>query len=352
MTDQNTFDYKIAMIGPTQVGKTSLITAILQESQSLLSGTNILMEAGDDKTQTRIKRYKEQLKASLMAGEFNPGAVKSSEAIFYYFLDMRVIRKQKLKQSLPGKTKIRLGILDYPGGWMNPDKFPDKEESREECKAWMHDSEVLIIPIDASMLMESLTKDDFLQALRGLEIVDVATIAQTWAKFRQDQQDPGLLILAPVKCENYFNDNGGLQDRADDLFEVVAQKFYRTVIDNIRQEVNDSSLIKVEYYPVDTIGSVELKKARWIDDEDEIGKKHLDAQYIVRSYTNGEFRPYGADAILQAICKHIIGQEQKEKRGIVASFLRWATGENKAIREALEKISTVSVKSNRKKIID
>jgi len=352
MTDQNTFDYKIAMIGPTRVGKTSLITAILQESQSLLSGTNILMEPGDDKTQKRINRYKEQLKASLMAGEFNPGSVEGSAEIVNYFLDMRVIRRQKLKQSLPGKTKVRLGILDYPGGLMNLDDFSGRRESWEICKEWMHDSEILIIPIDASMLMESLTKDDFLQAFRGLAIEDVATIAQTWARFRRDQEDPGLLILAPVKCENYFNDNGGLQDRADDLFDVVAQKFYRDVIKNVRQEVNDSSLIKVEYYPVDTIGSVELKKAKWVDDEHEVGRKYLDAQYIVRSYTNGEFRPYGADAILQAICKHIIGQEQKEKRGIVASFLRWATGENKAIREALEKISTVSVKSNRKRIID
>lgn len=352
MTDQNTFDYKIAMIGQSRIGKTSLITAILQESQSLLAGTNVLMEAGDVKTQKRINRYKEQLKASLMVGEFNASSVEGSAEIVNYFLDMRVIRKQKLKQALPGKTKVRLGILDYPGGWMNLDEFPERREAWETCKEWMHESAILIIPIDASMLMESLTRDDFLQALRGLAIEDVAVIAQTWAKDRREKQDPGLLILAPVKCENYFNDNGGLQDRAEDLFNVVAQKFYRDVIKNVRQEANDPNLIKVEYYPVDTIGSVELKKARWVDDEYKVGEKYLDAQYIVRSHTNGEFRPYGADVLLQSICKHIIGQEQEKKRGVVASFLRWATGENKEIREALEKIGRASVKSNRKKIID
>jgi len=351
MTDQNTFDYKIAMVGQTRIGKTSLITAILQESQALLSNTNVLMEPGDEATRKRINRYKEQLKSSLMAWEFNP-SVEGSEEIVNYFLDMRVIRQQKFKQALPGKTKVRLGILDYPGGWMDPGEFPDRMADWEKCKEWMHESAILIIPINASMLMESLTKDDFRYALRGLAIGDVEVIARTWAKYRRETQDPGLLILVPVKCEKYFNDNGGLKDKSQELFDLVVQKFYRDVIRNVRQEVNNPNLIKIEYYPVDTIGSVELKNAEWVDGEDKPGEKILHEQYIVRSHTDGDFRPYGADAVLQSICKHIIGQEQKEKRGIVASFLRWATGENKAIREALERISEVSVKGNRQKIID
>jgi hypothetical protein len=336
------------------VGKTSLITAILEESQkTLLAGTNILIEPGDTLTETRIDSYKSQLRATLKKkNEFTPEVVKGSEVIFKYFLDMKVIRKQKFGKVVPVKTKLRLGILDYPGGWMEKDAPPEDREKWETCKEWMHESAILVIPVDSPVLMESVAGEESLYASQQLLIQNIATIAQTWAKYRCEAQDPGLLILAPVKCEDYFNDNGGIQkDASDELFYKVTHEYYDVVIRKVQQEASQSNLIKIEYHPVDTIGSVELMNAEWMDDG--YGKKYLESKYIVRSHVTGEpFQPYGADAILQSICKHIIGLDQKKKRGIVASFLRWATGENKDIREALERISKASVKSNRKRIID
>lgn len=235
---------------------------------------------------------------------------------------------------------------------MEEDATLEQQAKWETCKEWMHESAILIIPIESPILMESSVEESF-YASQKLLTNNIASIAQVWAKYRCEAQDPGLLILAPVKCEDCFNDNGGIrQDKAEELFSKVIHEYYDIVIRKVQQEISQSDLIKIEYHPVDTIGSIELMKAKWVDDG--CGKKYLDAQYMVRSHIKKVdlFQPYGADAVLQSICKHIIGQEQDKKRGIVASFLRWATGENKEIREALEKISKASVKSNRKRIID
>ncbi len=354
MNDTGTFQYRLAMVGPTAVGKTSLIASILREAQTLLAGTGVSIEAGDDQTQKRINLLKQELTASLMAGEFNPQQIKTTESSNKYLLDMKVVR---------GKTKLRLGFLDYPGTWIASEK-PKKSvvaTEWEKCKEWMEESAVLIVPIDATLVMESKTTNDLADAHSTLETELTAGVVRSWVQSKTQKREPGLLILAPVKCESYFNDNGGIKDRSEELFEKV-NKFYSELIESVREELagakqnsdsSDKSIpidVSIQYYPVDTIGSVELKRARWIKDKyGKQGKRSFEAEYLVRY--PGRLKPRGADGILIAICQHILGQEKDKSLGIPARFWRWVTRENKKLLTVIKELGDKPVASNRKKII-
>jgi len=353
MNDTGTFQYRLAMVGPAAVGKTSLIVSILREAQTLLAGTGVSIEAGDDPTQILINRLKQELTASLMAGEFKPRQIKGTESAFKYLLDMKVVR---------GKTKLRLGFLDYPGSWMDPEAGKKIVPTEwEKCKAWMEESAVLIVPIDATLVMESKTRNDLADAHSTLETELTAGVVRSWVQSKTQKREPGLLILAPVKCESYFNDNGGIKDRSEELFEKVNQ-FYSELIASVREELagakqnsdsSDKSIpidVSIQYHPVDTIGSVELKKTRWIKDKyDKQGKRSFEAEYLVRY--PGRLKPRGADGILIAICQHILAQEKDKSRGVIARFWRWGTRENKKLLTVIKELGDKPAASNRKKII-
>ena len=73
------FDFKIGIVGPTRVGKTSLIASILKDSQRLLEGTPVKIGPHGTKTERRVAQHHKELDGSLRAGEFNPGAVSGTE---------------------------------------------------------------------------------------------------------------------------------------------------------------------------------------------------------------------------------------------------------------------------------
>ena len=82
----NTF--KIGIVGPTRVGKTSLIASILNDAKSLLAGSPVSMSANGTKTERRVAQHHKELSGSIRAGEFHPGAVSGTEESFKYELSL------------------------------------------------------------------------------------------------------------------------------------------------------------------------------------------------------------------------------------------------------------------------
>ena len=60
--------FRIGLVGPSRVGKTSLITALLRDSQRLLQGTPVSMRALGTATEKRIAQHRRELDGSLLAG--------------------------------------------------------------------------------------------------------------------------------------------------------------------------------------------------------------------------------------------------------------------------------------------
>lgn len=327
MSEEGNIEFKVAIVGPRRVGKTSLITALLSESQKLLAGTPVSI-APVGTTEARIAQHKNDLRGALLAGEFHPGALGGTQAPFTFTLAMTV-----------NKTGIVWAILDYPGGWLDArTRGSENDGEWERCRRWIADSPVLLLPVDASVLMEATLRREKITAQNLLQIGQTEELAREWAKGRAVARQPGLVILAPVKCESYFNDNGGLVDSKEELYRRVVQS-YKPVIDAIRQEMAGQMGLSIQYHPVDTFGCVELQSAEWrpVDGAGEASPLTFSATYIVRP--PGEPTPRGAGGILISICRQIVEAQTGKGRGFLAELWAWLTGSKRRLRQAVEDLS-------------
>ena len=138
--------FRIGLVGPSRVGKTSLITALLRDSQRLLQGTPVSLRPLGTATEKRIAQHRRELDGSLLAGEFTPGALRGTEEPFTF---------QLLLDSGVRGTGIRLELLDYPGGWLDPATRPhDRDGDWQACQRFLQQCSVLLVPVDAAVLME------------------------------------------------------------------------------------------------------------------------------------------------------------------------------------------------------
>ncbi len=297
--------YKIGVVGPNRVGKTSLITSILKDTQTLLSNTSLSIHPEGKPTKLRLDRHRKELEGSLYAKEFNPGGLKGTEEPFKFEL--------MIDPGMP-EMGIRLGLLDYPGGWIDDERRPEgREKDWNECLSWINESSVLLVPIDSAVLMEA-DQSRYQRAVPWiLTTTEVEDIARMWAKERkQRNREPALLILCPLKCESYFTDNGGQRDESKELFDKVS-KAYSGLLKSVRDE---ASHCKIIYAPVDTIGCVEILSAKWKEEINLPGGFEFSANYLVRN--PGKQNVLGADAVLIALCKHLV----EAKQGVAVEIAR------------------------------
>lgn len=333
--------YKIGVIGPTRVGKTSLITSILKDSQSLLANTPLSMRPHGTPTEQRVARHRKELEGSLLAGEFNAGGLKGTEEPFTFELE--------INPGLPD-LGIRLALLDYPGGWLDADRRPQgREKDWDECRNWFKESSVLLVPVDAAVLMEAAEGRHRKAVPWILTTTEVADVTREWAKERKLRpHEPALMLLCPLKCESYFSDNGGHRNAANQLLDEV-RRVYGSLFEAVRSE---ASHIKIIYAPVDTIGCVEIIRANWTHDSKTPGEFEFSADYRVRQPSKQNVK--GADAVLVSLCKHLVEAKRRveadeavdrqseaqraetyaqRNEGFFRNILYWLSGERRQRKE-------------------
>ncbi|MBX6167213.1 MAG: hypothetical protein IRY84_06200 [Thermobispora bispora] len=282
--------FRIGLLGPARVGKTSLVTAMLSEAHHLLAGSGVAMRAVGRATEDRISNNRTDLESGILAGQFTPGSLKGTVEPFVF--------KLALDPGVPG-AEITLELLDFPGGWITPrGRGSHSDEDWEWCRQFIMDSTVLLVPVDATLLMESFQQEHVRLLPHLLTTVPVEQIAREWAIERNRRShEPALVVFCPVKCETYFHDNGGRQDKSAEL----RRKFdnvYSGVVEAIRADAPKAQML---YMPIDTIGCVELVTAEWSDDEGELRFKPL---YRVRR--NPKISRKGVDDLLTAITQQLI----------------------------------------------
>lgn len=328
MADESTYsespanvEFKVAILGPRRVGKTSIITALLSEAQKLLAGTPVSITPVG-KTEARVAQHKNDLFGALLAGEFNAGALGGTQSPFTFTLSMSI-----------GRQGITWAILDYPGGWLDArTRGSENEAEWEKCKSWIAGSSVLIIPVDAAVLMEATLSKEKIAGLHLLAVSQTEEMAREWAKGRATAREPGLCLIVPVKCESYFADNGGLTDKNEELCRRVLAA-YKPVLDAIRQEMASGAGLSIQYHPVDTFGCVELGTAEWKSN----GGTTFTAHYLVRP--PGHPHPRGAGGLLSAICRHIVEAQSNKRNGFLADLWAWLTGARRRLRQSVEDLA-------------
>ena len=295
--------FKVAVAGPSRVGKTTLVTAILADTEDMLAGTPVSV-VPEERTVTRLRTQKRELASAIAAGVFSAAALGGTSGLSRY--DVTLQADGDLGIQVP------FTILDYPGGWLNPGNRPAEWT---QCEDHFKQSVMLLLPIDAAVLMEAASESQRRAVPNLLGTVDVEEIAGRWAKGRASRKDePAVVVLAPLKCEKYFDDNGGAGKEAPRLEQEV-MKAYQAVLERIRKETYGRDL-RVVYAPIDTYGCVQLMEAEW--PVISPGELEFVGRYRFRS-RNPRISVKAAGTVMQELCKCIVeGEVQRAREGIAA----------------------------------
>lgn len=289
------FEYKIGLLAPSSVGKSTLIASMLTEGQRMLNReTTVQLTTADRPTRSRIAIVDNLVTGAVKARVFQPGLMPptSDPSWFRLLLEPR-------GRDLP----IRFDILDYPGGWLTDGGGGGGSEHEGQwnaCEAFLADSSVLIVPIDSVLLMETGTEQAPMLTSH-LAVFQIKQVVLRWAKNRRERAgEPAMVIFCPVKCETYLADSGSLQDLSAQLKQQVVDQFSE-VLETIREAAPHAS---VRYLPIDTYGCVELVSARWLPQPGAPGNLMLVPKYRVRP--PGVIVRKGLDDLISLLCRQLI----------------------------------------------
>jgi hypothetical protein len=322
--------YKIALLGPTRVGKTSLVSSILSEAQTALAGTPVSMKANGS-TFARIADNVNELESALAHGSFEPEAVRNSTSDkSVYELAFEV-----------AKTKLPMSILDYPGGWLTA-----HGDAWNDCNEWIKESGVLIIPVDAVVAMQCVTAAERHACHSRLNLAHLVDPVRDWAKARRAAGEPGTIIFAPVKCETYLVGPQATRASAELLYHRVVEGLYAGLLDMLASELKGFDLVSAFYAPVNTMGCVDLVDAEWRMAED----KMLECHASFRVVPPGRRKVEGALDILILIARMIGQAENSRDRGMLETVWRFLNGEGKALRSELLRLNVLPLSQRARKI--
>ncbi|SHM37248.1 GTPase [Cryptosporangium aurantiacum] len=346
MTEPDTQDrtaMRVGIIGPTRVGKTTLINSLLRSGEGLLARTAVRMRWADGATEKMIQAQRKELEGWRVSRQFSPGALRGTAEPFTFRL--------KLEAGVPG-LELLFELLDYPGAWLDPSLRTNREADWEQCRTFIEDSSVLLMPVDAVVLMETVGQSERKYVPSILTTPEVEDVVRDWARARHANPDePALVIVVPVRTESYFADNGGVRDRALDLYAQV-KEVYGAVFDAIREEAPGAV---IRYAPVDTVGCVEFMSAQWAPQLNGDAPVFM-AQYRVRRRPDGgapEIRMAGINDVFVLLVQHLLSLSQRARaqeagaararadaaaelavrnEGFWGNTLLWLTGEKAARR--------------------
>ncbi|MGK5110811.1 hypothetical protein [Geodermatophilus sp. CPCC 205506] len=252
--------FRVAVTGPSRVGKTTLLTAVLSDTDALLTGTPVSVTM-DEPTRNRVRKQQRDLRRAIEVGEFDAAALGGTQSVSRY----RVALQAEGDESI----EVPFELLDYPGQWLDPEVRAQNPQAKEAWPGYLdhvRNSIMLLVPIDAAVLMEAVLPRQRAAVGELLALLDVEEVGRTWAKGRltTDKEDePAVVVLAPLKCEKYFSDNGGHGQDEARLREKVKERYGR-LLEIIAAETRERPQpVRVVYAPVDTYGCVELMEARW-----------------------------------------------------------------------------------------
>lgn len=299
---------KVATIGPSGVGKTSLITAVIDDAQRLLAGKQVSMVATDE-TAALVHRNRDESRTALSMGEFE-AALQGSQEMREYHIALRA--------GMGRSVEIPFDVLDYPGGWLSPENQarPEIRAKWERCLEHISESVLLLVPVDATLIMEARTDAQRRAAKLRLELSAVEELAREWVKYRiKTPDEPAVLILAPLKCETYFR--GGPESGPAAQLEKRVREEYQYLLNAVKEELDGGEPgasrppVRIIYAPIDTYGCVELIEADWLADSSSGAGLRLSGRY--RVIPPGVQQVRAAGVIVQELCKCIIAvQTQAE----------------------------------------
>lgn len=304
-------DIKIGMIAPSKAGKTSLMTAVFEDMRARLSGNGdgVLYWADTRATQNAITRAIAEFKAWMAGdGDFIVPQLRGTNDVNEYRFSMSIPNGEDVE-------RLAIDIMDYPGGLIGHSGFTDTVQKHidESC--------ALLVPIPTDMLMKwhetngvAARREIRVNAAArcALDVDNVVYLINEWIARRAVNDSPSQLIFVPLKCESYYDDNGGAVDRSEEVNSAVEELYVR----NLRVPVQFRKCLEIELHAVDTYGVTELDRVELCADAS--GADMLKSSFKKRGEGN-ELRTKGALELLAAVIRY--------KMSVLAAQIGWKVGD-------------------------
>jgi hypothetical protein len=291
-------DFKIGMLAPSGFGKTSLVTAVLEQALFATADGRLRMLPFGQQTADRLNRNKSELEARLPEGRFDAQAVSGTREHFDF----------RAQIAYGEQNVISVVLRDFPGAWLSePSRGEHTGRRWIEMQLFIGQATVLLLPIDAVLVMESARSGRLAEFAELAALTELRKGVQHWATGRKrNVNEPALALICPVKCESYFADNGGSQDEADLLKDTVVAQ-YADVLKPLRDLKSTVPGTTILYAPVDTIGCVELVgDVQWNVPDGRVASYQISmvASYQIREPS--KISRAGASDVTWAIQDHLL----------------------------------------------
>ena len=286
--------YEICMLGPDASGKTTLLASMIKDFENITAPIHKTWELrAIGPTYGRTESCINCLKAGIRNGEFYSGCLPGTSTHDIYELEIKY--HSILDQWFA--PDIRLRFHDYPSGWIN------KPKRMEEINIFK--AEILLLPVDATLIMEPISASERVAAARRLSIHQISNVVKRWAEIRRDDNQRGLFIIAPLKCETYFPQKPSiLEDKSEELFKrIYCEDYFGQIIKYLKETCPQ---IERWYMPIDTVGCCFITRKNWEDDKQ--GGKFLEVTYHVP--TGQQWSPYGPARIMFKILHYVASQSE------------------------------------------
>jgi hypothetical protein len=306
----NRYTIPITMIGPSAVGKTSLLAA-MYKTWSEATDTTDLELTPSGTTPLRISQAYEKLSQLGLRVKVKESVAGTGRNGIMQF-DFEVGRKNK-------RPRFTLQFTDYAGEVL----LDTGGELLQRVTDQLELSPVIMLAIDTPALMymdgryhQTLNKPDLMYEL-------VKKIMQQDARHR-------LLVLVPLKCERYVETSEGTE-------EVLAaiQKRYKALMAHLSHK-DVQPRIGCVVIPVQTTGNVRFK---------DVTETENGLIFNYRSYGNREFKPVDSQQPLRFALRFAINVYRRDRRGVFRKLFDWLRRTDPALVKALDSFSAVPANS-------
>jgi hypothetical protein len=296
---------KVTMLGSSGVGKTSLLAAIYDQFDQVIGGINLQIKPTDGESKIRIEKRLQELKNLVGDSIRVRGGVQGDTGDLNTRSFLFDLGKIAVSPSL------RLQFQDYPGNFIGLDAHSDQIKAVEN---FIKESAAVLIAIDTPALMEQKGKwhEDLNQPTR---------IRGLFKQAYQNLDSPRLVILAPVKCESYTQNDRD----ASKLLECVKEK-YSTLLEYFNSDAL-STKVAVVVTPVQTVGSVFFSSI-----ENHDGEPYF--RFIKRDF-NSLYQPRDSEQPLRYLLRFLLRLYIEKRRIPIISSILDLFGKDAAFKQAV-----------------
>ena len=310
---------KVCMMGPKAVGKTTVLTAVFNETQNAIAETQLnLIALGDTNSELidRTHQLNAMFKKKIEVVDRPSGGINASSVETRFDFSFGFVGKEPL---------IDLVIKDFPG---------EMVVSRQaEVIDFIKESEAIFVAIDTPHLME-----------RGGEFNAVKnkpdTIIQLFRQALQDITSEKLVVMIPLKCEKYFHEK-----RMPEVLGKVEQ-VYAPLIELFKENGNICCVVS----PILTLGDVEFDDFSYENNTVRLAPDQCPDHVLYKYVGRCKYSPLFCSQPLYTLLSFVSAQYKRMKReGILDRLKNWIWNmfnRNEALFDEIIKMEKTRITQN------